>query len=77
MIESITFNTAESTITVTLEDGTETTYTDSATYLADYPEREADVPAMGWKIPEGWVRPEPEPEPEPEPDIEPEQTDET
>ena len=49
MIESITFNTAESTLTVTLDDGTVKTYTNSADYLADHPDRAADVVAMGWE----------------------------
>jgi hypothetical protein len=53
MIESITFNTAESTLTVTLEDGTSTTYTDTATYLADHPDRFDDVVAMGWEQTQG------------------------
>jgi len=53
MIESITFNTAEFKLIVTLEDGTSTTYTDSATYLADHPDRFADIVAMGWEQLEG------------------------
>jgi hypothetical protein len=48
MIESITFNTADSKIIVTLEDATTTEYTDAAAYLTDHPDREADVVAMGW-----------------------------
>lgn len=46
----ITFNTAENKITVTLEDGTVKEYTqaDKNKYLADYPDREADIIAMGW-----------------------------
>ena len=49
MIESITFNTAESKLIVTLDDGTSKQYTDAQTYLADHPDREADVIAMGWQ----------------------------
>lgn len=63
MIESITFNTAESKITVTYQDGTSKGYTDASTYLADHPERINDVPAMGWEIPEGWAPPQQDPEP--------------
>jgi hypothetical protein len=50
MIESITFNTAENKLIVTLDDGTLTEYTDATTYLADHPDREADCIAMGWSI---------------------------
>jgi hypothetical protein len=50
MIESITFNTSEDKLIVTLDDTTTTEYTDAATYLADHPNREADVVAMGWTI---------------------------
>lgn len=49
MIESITFNTAESKLIVTLDDGTSKEYTDAQTYLADHPDRAADVIAMGWQ----------------------------
>ena len=49
MIESITFNTADSKLTVTLDDGTSKDYTDAADYLADHPDREADCVAMGWE----------------------------
>lgn len=63
MIDSITFNTAESKLVVTLEDGTAKEYTEAAAYLADHPERSADVPAMGWQMPEGWQQaPEEEPD---------------
>ncbi len=48
MIESITFNTGESKLIVTLEDGTSKEYTDADSYVADFPERVADVVAMGW-----------------------------
>jgi hypothetical protein len=47
-MESVKLDFITYVITVTLEDGTETTYTDSATYLTDHPDREADVIAMGW-----------------------------
>lgn len=50
MIESITFNTAESRLVLTYEDGTSKTYEDSPSYLADHPERPADVTAMGWTV---------------------------
>ena len=50
MIESITFNTAEDKLIVTLDDGTSKDYTDAEMYLADHPDREADVVAMGWTI---------------------------
>lgn len=48
--ESITFNTAESKLIVTLYDGTSKEYTAAESYLADWPDREADVVAMGWTI---------------------------
>jgi hypothetical protein len=48
MIDSITFNTAESKLIVTYEDGTAKEYTDRASYLADWPDRAADCDAMGW-----------------------------
>lgn len=47
MIE-ITFNTAENKITVLFDDETTRDYTNRASYLADFPEREADCAAMGW-----------------------------
>jgi hypothetical protein len=50
MIESITFNTADSKIIVTLEGGSIKEYMDATTYLTDHPDREADVIAMGWTI---------------------------
>jgi hypothetical protein len=50
MIESITFNTAESRLVLTYEDDTSKTYEDSISYLADHPERPADVVAMGWTV---------------------------
>lgn len=48
MIESITFNTVESKLTVNYEDGTTKDYTDRASYLADHPDRDSDCDAMGW-----------------------------
>lgn len=46
----ITFNTAESKIIVTLEDGTIKEYfqSDKDQYLVEYPDRAADVAAMNW-----------------------------
>ena len=51
MIESITFNTAESKLVVLYEDGTSKEYTEAAKYeyLADHPDRAADIVAMGWQ----------------------------
>jgi hypothetical protein len=49
MIESITFNTSENKLIVTLDDATKIEYTDAATYLADHPDRVADCEAMGWQ----------------------------
>jgi hypothetical protein len=50
MIEAITFNTEDSKIIITFDDGTTQEYTqaDKEQYLADYPDRAADVVAMGW-----------------------------
>jgi hypothetical protein len=50
MVESITFNTAESKLIVTLEDGTSKEYlpSDKDQYLIDYTDRGADIVAMGW-----------------------------
>ena len=48
MVETITFNTAESKLVVTLEDGTTKEYTDAESYITDFPERVADAVAMGW-----------------------------
>jgi hypothetical protein len=48
MIESITFNTAESKLVVNNEAGISKEYTDRESYLADYPNREADCDAMSW-----------------------------
>jgi len=46
----ITFNTLESKIIVTFEDGATKEYlpSDKVQYLADYPDRAADVVAMNW-----------------------------
>jgi hypothetical protein len=50
MIDSITFNTADSKLIVTFEDGASKEYTEATKdeYLADYPDRAADIVAMGW-----------------------------
>ena len=47
--ESITFNTTDNKIIVTLENGTSTEYTSAESYLADWLGREADCVAMGWE----------------------------
>ena len=46
----ITFNTAENKLVVTLEDGTTKEYiqADKEFYLENYPDRVADIVAMGW-----------------------------
>lgn len=46
----ITFNTSENKLIVTFEDGTSKEYlqADKEQYLSDYPDRAADVVAMGW-----------------------------
>jgi hypothetical protein len=48
----ITFNTAENKLIVTLEDGISKEYlpSDKEQYLLDYPDRAADVVAMGWNL---------------------------
>lgn len=48
----ITFNTGENKLIVTFEDGTFKEYlpSDKEQYLVDYPERFADIVAMGWNI---------------------------
>jgi hypothetical protein len=48
--ESITFNTGENKLVVTFKDGTTKEYTQANKdqYLDDYPDRAADVVAMGW-----------------------------
>jgi hypothetical protein len=50
MIEAITFNTEELKLIITFDDGTtrEYTQTEKDQYIADYPDRVADVVAMGW-----------------------------
>jgi len=50
MIDSYTLNWAEQKLIVTFEDGTTKEYTqaDKDVYLTDYPDRAADVVAMGW-----------------------------
>lgn len=49
-MNAITFNTEESKLIVTFYDETikEYTQTDKDQYLSDYPDRAADVVAMGW-----------------------------
>lgn len=50
MIEKITFHTEQNKLIVTLEDGTSKEYlpSDKEQYLVDYPDRVADIVAMGW-----------------------------
>lgn len=50
MIDSYTLNWAENKLIVTFEDGTTQEYAqaDKEQYLAAYPDRAADVVAMGW-----------------------------
>lgn len=50
MIETITFDTENSKIVIAFQDGTFKEYTqaDVAQYVIDYPDRTADVVAMGW-----------------------------
>jgi len=50
MRDSITFDTSNDKIIVTLEDGTSTEYATAASYLADWPDREVDCTAMGWTL---------------------------
>jgi hypothetical protein len=48
----ITFNTTEQKLIVTFEDNTTKEYTqaDKNQYIVDYPDRIADIIAMGWNI---------------------------
>ena len=48
MVESITFDTVQGKLIVTLDDGSSKEYTTRAAYMADFPDREADCDAMGW-----------------------------
>lgn len=48
-MDSITYAAEDKTITVTLIDGTTKTYSDRSSYLADWPDREADCVAIGWE----------------------------
>jgi hypothetical protein len=50
MIETITFDTENSKITIAFQDGSFKEYTkdNAAQYLIDNPDRTADVVAMGW-----------------------------
>jgi hypothetical protein len=52
MIDSYTLNWAEQKLIVTFVDGTTKEYTqaDANQYIADYPDRAADVTGMGWAI---------------------------
>mgnify|MGYP003338898707 CR=1 FL=1 len=53
-IESITFDTANSKLIVTLENGAVKEYTqkDKEQYLIDHPTRGADIVAMKWNVKE-------------------------
>lgn len=50
MVDSYTLNWAENKLVVAFEDGTTKEYTqaDKEVYLADHPDRAADIVAMGW-----------------------------
>jgi hypothetical protein len=50
MIEKITFHTEQNKLIVTFDDGTFKEYlqSDKDKYLNDYPDRNADLIAMGW-----------------------------
>lgn len=50
MVDSYTLNWKENKLIVIFEDGTAKEYTqaDKDAYLANYPDRVADVVAMGW-----------------------------
>ena len=50
-MESITFNSRESKIIVTLDGDTEKSYTDAESYLADYPDRVGDVAVFDPPVP--------------------------
>lgn len=52
MIHSIAYHDGDRKITVTLEDGSSKDYLDSATYLADFPDREADCYVFSYWQPE-------------------------
>ena len=52
MIQSVTYNDSARKITVTSEGGSSKDYTDSATYLIDYPYREADCYVFTYVQPE-------------------------
>ena len=47
-MKSVKLDWTISTITVTFDDDTTKEYTDANSYLADWPDREADVIAMNW-----------------------------
>ena len=44
----LTYDYVNKTLTVTTSDGSSKTYYDCETYLADWPDREADCVAIGW-----------------------------
>lgn len=50
MVDSFTLELISNKLIVTFEDGTTKEYTqaDKEQYLSDYPDRAADVVAMGW-----------------------------
>ena len=52
MIHSIAYQDSDRKITVTLEDGSSKDYLDSATYLADFPDREGDCYIFTYTQPE-------------------------
>lgn len=47
MIE-LSYDYTNKVLVVALEDGSSKTYLDKETYLADWPDREADCVAIGW-----------------------------
>ena len=59
-IESITFDTRNDRIVVEASDGVVTTFTrnDLVEYLAQFPDRKADLIAMGW-VQNAGIMPEP------------------
>jgi hypothetical protein len=50
MIYSVSYNYVDKIITVTLSDRTEKVYTEDmkSQYLSDFPNRQADIAAIGW-----------------------------
>jgi hypothetical protein len=47
-MDSIKYSAEDKTITVMMVDGSSKTYSDRSSYLADWPDREADCAAIGW-----------------------------